>query len=260
MIRFGHISDTHLPGTPSNAFLDKVCREIRDPWDTLKDCLQELAKERVDFILHTGDVVHGGQEQDYEKVRGLFESYLPGVPVVFAPGNHDDRGMFWKQQNGVTELSEGEFVQDVRLACGVRVLVLDTLRKAAADAISERQVDWLEERLKEAYAGTTFLLMHHPPVWHDPIFAAPGSKRWERLIAESNIKAIFAGHTHQNLCTHYAGKPLYVADSLAVGMRSNQGQVQYHSRIGYSLCSTELISGVTVENRLLHPFVVTIKK
>ncbi len=260
MIRFAQISDTHLPGDPPNAFLERVCREMRNPWDTLEMCLTELAAEPVDFVLHAGDVLHEGAVADYRRVQRLFAERLPGVPVVWAPGNHDRREVFAEVVPGAVCLGEDEYVQDILLPCGVRVLVLDTLRKAVADPLSEAQLDWLEARLADPTPEDVLLLMHHPPIWQDPIFAVPVTERFVDLAAHPKVKALFAGHTHQNMCTQFAGKPLYVADSMAVGMKSKKGAVTYYSRAGYHICDVDETGGVAVENRLLFPQLVHFTK
>ena len=249
---FAHISDTHLPGTPANAFLERICREFRDPWENLRDCLRDLAAEPVDFILHAGDAVHEGSAGDYIRMRNCFAEFLPGVPVVTAPGNHDRREAFRAGMPGMTELSTGELVQEVRLPGKARILVLDTTRENVREPLSKGQTDWLEARLSEPAEEETLLLMHHPLACEEKIFRLPATERLEQMIAGSGVRGIFSGHTHRNRISTFLGKPCCTADSLAVGMRGPADAIRYTSFTGYQLCRLE--AGVlSVENRCLTP-------
>ena len=197
LMPFAHISDTHLDCPGSSDFIKRLHREVRDPLENLTCCLQELAARKVAFVLHTGDMVHEGDAGDYAILRRLFDKYLPGVPVIAAMGNHDHRAAFREGFLGIPSPGDEDFTQEVVLD-GLRILVLDSAKSGLIGSVSDAQVDWLEERLASPAPRGTFLMMHHPTVCEHPAMALEVSPEFSSLVENSDIHAIFTGHTHSN--------------------------------------------------------------
>ena len=259
LMPFAHISDTHLDCPGSSDFIKRLHREVRDPLENLTCCLQELAARKVAFVLHTGDMVHEGDAGDYAILRRLFDKYLPGVPVIAAMGNHDHRAAFREGFLGIPSPGDEDFTQEVVLD-GLRILVLDSAKSGLIGSVSDAQVDWLEERLASPAPRGTFLMMHHPTVCEHPAMALEVSPEFSSLVENSDIHAIFTGHTHSNYNGFFAGKPLYTADSLAFGMLYIQSEVIYTSRSSYNLCWLDEQGRVTTHNQLLYPEVQVLQR
>lgn len=87
MVRFAHISDTHLGFRQYNL----AEREI-DFYDSFHEAIDKIIEERVDFVVHTGDLF----EHHRPKVDALIHALKAfkklnkeGIKVYAIPGNHD---------------------------------------------------------------------------------------------------------------------------------------------------------------------------
>lgn len=124
-LHFAHISDTHLTCGGSSPFVQRVAREVRDPWDNLKDCLCQLQGKALDFVLLTGDLVHEGEEEDYKALKRLLEEKLPGVPLCCAMGNHDHRLAFRRGFLGENTEDAGPYLAYTQVK-GLGIITLDS--------------------------------------------------------------------------------------------------------------------------------------
>src|SRR5688572_29689421 len=82
MVVIAHLSDIHIDAEDRSA--DRTARVMA--------YLAGLPTP-PDAVLITGDVADHGTEAEYERVRELVGL---AVPVLYAPGNHDDRGPYRK--------------------------------------------------------------------------------------------------------------------------------------------------------------------
>jgi len=87
MVRFAHISDTHLGFRQYN--LDE--RE-EDFYESFREAIDAIIEERVDFVIHSGDLF----EHNRPKVKALMEAqkaflklHEKNIPVYAIAGNHD---------------------------------------------------------------------------------------------------------------------------------------------------------------------------
>lgn len=87
MVRFAHISDTHLGFRQYNL----AEREI-DFYDSFHEAIDKIVEEKVDFVIHTGDLF----EHYRPKVDALLHALKAfkklnekGIKVYAIPGNHD---------------------------------------------------------------------------------------------------------------------------------------------------------------------------
>src|SRR6202042_176738 len=74
------VSDVHLDGSPERA------RRARAVMDRLRG-----ARAPLDAVLVTGDIADHGRPSEYEEARTILSA---PCPVLFLPGNHDERGAF----------------------------------------------------------------------------------------------------------------------------------------------------------------------
>ena len=80
MIAIAQVSDLHLDGSPERA------RRARAVMDRLRG-----GRAPLDAILVTGDIADHGRRSEYEEARAILSA---PCPVLFLPGNHDERGAF----------------------------------------------------------------------------------------------------------------------------------------------------------------------
>lgn len=176
---------------------------------------------RPDFVLVTGDLVDGGTEAEYARLRELLSPLAP--PVYLSLGNHDGREAFRTCFPDLGYWSAGDaFVQYAVDRAPARLLVLDTHDPGRpSGALCGDRLDWLADRLAEDRSTPTLVAMHHPPV---PVGLAgmdgsrllEGAERFAELIGGSpNVERILAGHLHRSVTVRFAGTVLDVMPGAA---------------------------------------------
>jgi Icc protein len=164
---------------------------------------------RPDLVLISGDCVNNGEPAEYARLRELL-CPLP-MPVYVVPGNHDQREHLLEAfgEQGVQPLPG--FVQYVVDEGPVRVIALDTnVPGSGRGQLCERRLGWLEERLAEAPARPTVVMMHHPPFLTGLApFDQIGLDGAEALAAivgrHPQIERIVSGHAHMAITRRFAG-------------------------------------------------------
>ncbi len=217
MLRFLHISDTHIIGD----------RDIGSSRET--DAAQPNAgAERliaaikalpfaVDFILHTGDVCADPWAEDCVTARELLLQ-LPG-PIYCLPGNHDCADLM------LDSLHDGRRLHvlgddHVEIA-GCHLVTLDTNGLEGGDrhapTISAGQIEAFAERLGAAGEGPAIVAGHHPLIktgvaWIDDEMRVQNGQRIHEILRayRGALAGYFHGHIHQCMNTYSEGL-LYVS-------------------------------------------------
>lgn len=87
MVRFAHISDTHLGFRQYNL----EDRE-EDFYESFREAVDSIIEERVDFVIHTGDLFEHNRPKIkaiLEAQRALFKFRDKNIPFYAIAGNHD---------------------------------------------------------------------------------------------------------------------------------------------------------------------------
>jgi hypothetical protein len=195
----------HAGSTEEHAYSARVRREI---WPGV---LEEVRRAAPDFVLQTGDLLHGGalSEGDAraEALQVLDELRSLGVPIWFALGNHDaydtPSRRVWSETIGrhlAAQLGRPLEAPYYSFSVeGARFLVLD-YRETGAE-----QFAWLEReaaRRPPGDSGERLFLSAHAPLYAvaRPFFDDPRFTTGVRLALRGRpVDAHFCGHTH-NAC------------------------------------------------------------
>jgi len=209
-----HLSDTHLIGGDGDLYGD-VDSESR-----LRQIMGELEESgaRPEAIVFTGDLADKGEPEAYRKLRNLIEPVAErlGAQIIWAMGNHDDRGAFREQLFGQMPSDRPvDFVYDVN---GLRIITLDTTVPGHHyGELTGVQLDWLAEELATNAPDGTIIAMHHPPVPSIKDLTALVELRDQASLAEviegSDVRSIIAGHLHFSTNAMFAGVPVSVASA-----------------------------------------------
>lgn len=198
-----HISDLHIDGTA-----ETTARATRTV-----DYLRTLSRA-PDALVASGDIADHGTPEEYEEVNRLL-SDLP-FPVVFSPGNHDDRAALCKGLLG-REATTGP-VNTAHRAEGFTVLSCDSTIPGSDDGhLSETTLEWVRATLADLPERTPVLLaMHHPPVRvHHPMadsMALDNPHDVSSLIQRHPaIAGVLCGHAHTGAAGWLAGRPVLLA-------------------------------------------------
>jgi predicted phosphodiesterase len=210
-ISFSVITDTH----EDLKRIDTVMKMI--DWPT------------TDFLVFTGDPVNWFQSADQLWSRWLdpFSKALGGTtPLIYARGNHEERGPFARHLPTYTPIEEGRFYY-TRDDGPVHLLVIDTgedkpdstnvyARLNQMLPYREQELAWLEEhvRTSERLKTAPFRIV----VMHQPDWGWVGGKNaeWTRVANDAGVDLAIAGHNHR-FSFHPAGEDGRAYPLLVVG-------------------------------------------
>lgn len=173
-----------------------------------------------DLVMTVGDLINGYNQTDQwleqaeEFKTSMSKLRMPWFPVA---GNHD---IYWRGKNKPAGEHESNYetvfgplwyaVQHKK--CWFIVLYSDegdpntgekNFSKPECQRISQEQLDWLSATLKQAHdAPHVFVFLHHPR-WLKQ-YGDDWPKVHRMLVANGNVRAVFAGHIHH---MRYGGAP-----------------------------------------------------
>jgi 3',5'-cyclic AMP phosphodiesterase CpdA len=206
-MRFVHISDTHISADPG---FSNYGHEPLSNLDALVDAINRLSF-KIDFVLHTGDVVEDRSEAAYRAARRALGKLRR--PVLYLAGNHDDGDALQAVMLGETRVKD-RFDWE-RMAGGVRLVALDTRGPDDPQGtLTDGQLSWLRG-FCAADGPPMAIFMHHPPLpmdtpWLDNGWAGPKRHHPHMLLnrgpefldvlapARDRIRGVFFGHIHRS--------------------------------------------------------------
>lgn len=203
-VRFLQITDTHWSASSIAAGIEPAERLSQ-----LCDWIRSL-RAPIDFIVHTGDVVHRGHvpEDDGESTRRAI-AQLRGLPfpIHFVVGNHDHRRLWPELLGGIpgVPLSSARWAYHFVVG-SERLVVLDGRDRLAIDPagrLEEEQLLGLEALLSTS-SEPLALFMHYPPLpldcdWIDRTMLLSNGRELHALLAAhaDRIRGVFFGHIHR---------------------------------------------------------------
>lgn len=169
----------------TSAYSFIVTGDNRDGNSIFSSLMRRAADFQPRFMLHTGDFVKAGGQQEYLNFLSLIRQAR--YPILPALGNHDivAKGREWYQH----------YFGESRLAFSYgkdRFVMLDN----ANGSLEAEQLQWLESELKKP-ARYRFVFMHMPPrnmIWFHAF--TKGSREMMRLVELYKANYVFMGHVH----------------------------------------------------------------
>jgi 3',5'-cyclic-AMP phosphodiesterase len=245
------ISDTHIAlDTPDSE------QRIRDFEKTIADL--NALDPLPDVILHTGDVVHNGRQDEYAEAVRILASAR--APVYVIPGNKDERANLRAAFSSRGDLpADSAFIQYAVEDFPVRLIAVDT--KSA----TSNKGDFCQERARRLVelidADTTkpiAAFTHHPPfevpVGPDPINFETSKimQRLRRTLKHSErIAAVFSGHVHRGTAGYLDGIPATVMPSIATTLRMGSYPAYMDRRPIYHLHRFDSVLGFSTASRIV---------
>ena len=226
-LTFVHISDSHVltdpnrkgsehgPSLPGSEALIREINEL--------PC-------QIDFVLHTGDVVHDPEcEEEYQLALEMYRQ-LP-MPVHYLPGNHDRSDWLQRVLLGRAEPAR-HADQEFELG-GVQFLLLDSSVPVVGEhygQLEPEQLAWLEQRCAADDPRPLVVALHHNPLslvvpWFEDIVLRDGEALHQvLLLARNRLRCVFYGHIHESVLTLRDGIPYQSVRSSWVQLRTWFGQ------------------------------------
>ena len=173
-----------------------------------------------DVVLATGDLVDGGEPEEYARLHRLLAPIER--PLFVVPGNHDARRpLFDAFEDGGYLPGDGRFLHYVVEDWPVRLIGLDTIIPGEPGGrLGAERLAWLEARLGEQRDRPTLLFMHHPPIatgigHMDTMGLADADDLAALIRRHPQVERIVCGHVHRSIQARFAGTMVTVAPSTA---------------------------------------------
>jgi len=173
-----------------------------------------------DVVLATGDLVDGGEPEEYAHLHRLLAPIER--PLFVVPGNHDARRPLFEAFGSAGYLpGDGRFLHYTVEDWPVRLIGLDTIIPGEPGGLlCAERLAWLEDRLAEQRGRPTLLFMHHPPIatgiGHMDTMGLADADRFAALIRRNpQVERIVCGHVHRSIQARFAGTLVTVAPSTA---------------------------------------------
>jgi 3',5'-cyclic AMP phosphodiesterase CpdA len=245
------ISDTHIAlDTPD------ADRRMRDFALTIADI--NALDPAPDVIVHTGDIVHNGRQDEYAQAVAILAKAR--APVYVMAGNKDNRTNLRSAFSSCGYLSpDSDFIDYAIDDLPVRLIALDTLSLGSnkGDFCLERVrrfIDLIDAETVKPIAAFT----HHPPfevtVGPDRLhFETPGmmSRLRQALQHSGRVVAVFSGHVHRPAAGHVGTIPAIVMPSIATALRKGEYPAQMKRRPVYYVHRFEPDWGFVTETRIV---------
>ncbi len=205
---------------------------------TYESLSQVIAKARADkwppaFVVFTGDLVDDVSGAGYRSLNALLA--VLNVPTFCLAGNHDAPStMAACLQAKNISLSNTAVLENWRF------LFLNThLPNTDAGALGADQMEWLVKMLSGAVEQHALIFLHHPPIsvgsaWMDAIGLEDGEELLEKLARFEAVRALAAGHVHQEFDAEQGGLRILTTPSTCVQFTPNSEQYERdHLAPGY---------------------------
>jgi 3',5'-cyclic-AMP phosphodiesterase len=244
-----HISDTHLALDSPDAE-----RRRRDFASTIADI--NALDPAADVIVHTGDIVHNGRQDEYTAAVALLAKARARVYVL--PGNKDDRAnlraAFFARSHLVPQFIDYA-VEDFP----VRLIALDTLKPGGnRGEFRPEQARRLIELIDAEPGKPIAVFAHHPPF---EVTVGPDRFHFERPESVARLRdalqhgdrviGIFSGHVHRAATGQVGHIRASVVPCVATTLRKGDYPPPMKTRSVYHLHRFDPAWGFITESRVV---------
>ena len=190
-ITIAQVTDTHLLDSP-----DDEMRGVKT-WYSLKAVLAEVAKQRLDYLLLTGDLAHKGSAKAYQHLIDLVTPL--NIAATWLPGNHDCL------ETMKPHLNHPLFSPPHSLRLGNwQIITLSTVTVEEGygeGRVTEESLSWLNAQLQKHSNSPTLIALHQHPVtvgidWLDQMGVVNKQALLEIIDRSPQVKVVLFGHIH----------------------------------------------------------------
>jgi 3',5'-cyclic-AMP phosphodiesterase len=195
-LTFAQISDTHMGfNKPANP----------DVVGTLKAAVDKLKAlpHQPEFILHTGDISHLSNPEEFDTVDQILKA--TNTEVFFVPGEHDvlnDDGKMFRERYAKHSQGQGWYSFDKNGVHFIGLVNVMNLKAGGLGTLGNEQLEWLEDDVKHLKSSTPIVVFAHIPLW--TIYPQWGWGTEDSAQALSYLKkfgsvTVLNGHIHQTM-------------------------------------------------------------
>jgi Icc protein len=158
---FVQISDSHIGFNKAGINTDVA--------STLKEAIARInaLPEPPDFILHTGDLTHLAEADEFDTLDQLLKS-VKTQQIFYVPGEHDvtgDEGKLYLERFGKNTKGQGWQSFDFNGVHFVGLVNVVNIQQNGLGALGNDQLKWLEDDLKSQSSDTPIVVFAHIPLW-----------------------------------------------------------------------------------------------
>lgn len=215
---------------PQFGFLD-ANRSFEKETILYQKAIDKVNSLNPDFVVITGDLVNklsdSTQLAEFDRITAEIKH---SIPVYFSPGNHDIGNNPTQQSIDAYRSLHGDdkfsFKHKKNRFIGFNSCII----KDNSPELEQKQFEWLEKELKNAYRAKNIVLFcHHSFFLNEPnepekYFNIGIEKRMKylELFIKNNANYVFAGHLHKNASGKYGN--LSMITTSAVGKQLGNDQ------------------------------------
>jgi len=194
---FVQISDSHIGfNKPANT----------DVVGTLKQAIAKInaLPKAPDFILHTGDLTHLSDPEEFDTLSELLKSAKTGQ-VFYVPGEHDvlsDNGKEFLARHGKGTKGNGWFSFDQRGVHFIGLVNVLGIAEGGLGLLGEDQLAWLKDDVSGLSSSTPIVVFAHVPLWSIYPQWGWGTQDAERALGylkRFGSVTVLNGHIHQTV-------------------------------------------------------------
>ncbi len=158
---FVQISDSHIGFNKEGINTDVA--------GTLKEAIARInaLPEPPDFVLHTGDLTHLAEADEFDTLDQLLKS-VKTQQIFYVPGEHDvtgDNGKLYLERFGKNTKGQGWHSFDFNGVHFVGLVNVVDIQQNGLGALGSDQLEWLEDDLKDRPSDTPIVVFAHIPLW-----------------------------------------------------------------------------------------------
>lgn len=171
--------------------------------------LSGTAKLKPSFVIHGGDGVFSGGADQYRCLKFKLKKYIPEIPFIMAPGNHD--GVITgsnpnKKYNFANYISNfpRKFTPDLDFTVSflqdrVRVIAMNTVRGFNSQGqtlygLTSRQLDYLQKQL---HSSRFNIVTMHVPLKEWTSGFSKQKARFLKIISQKKVPLVLQSHAHE---------------------------------------------------------------
>ncbi|MBU0980016.1 MAG: metallophosphoesterase [Nanoarchaeota archaeon] len=262
--------DHHLFDNPKTNFTFIVVGDTQPP--TTEEQLMLISKiysERPDFVIHVGDFVDIGTEEEWKRVDNTFGQLMQaGIPVYPVMGNHeyaDAGGSLSETKEKIQMFSDrfphlnGNRWYSFRYG-NLTFIMLDSTHMHLLDdgqRQSDAQTKWFRKMVKGQ--GLKIVTLHHPMVSHYGAGAELPEVEMRKILKDAVIRysspaVVFSGHVH-NFQAINDGSMYFIVTGGGAGGKDGKGTTLIHNSLdGYRFdffFYTHYVKTVVTENDVI---------
>ena len=186
---FAHISDTQRGSEQFGLSLSKIT-------------------DKVDFLLHTGDIIQNPIESDWKDMIDNNFKYLSRIPMMAIAGNHEVNGGFKNYDtynhfnNSIPPQSSTASGYFYSFVYGNAKFIMLNTNDLNGNKLTTEQYDWLVNELKSNDSKWKIVSLHNPlysvGIWGSTnnTIALALQEQLKSIFAQNKVDIVLQGHDH----------------------------------------------------------------